>query len=151
MEKNSKQQLVNLLNAMCVDNDYELIDVHFLNSPPALKLVVYIDKPGGINIDDCVQFNKIVNGTTDLDDLIDSSYLLEVSSPGPQRPLRSISDFVQHKGKKVKIKLSVPYEGKRDVFVGQVESVKEDCINISDSGELYTIKYANIEKANLNL
>jgi ribosome maturation factor RimP len=77
--------------------------------------------------------------------------LLEVSSPGPQRPLRSISDFVQHKGKKVKIKLSVPYEGKRDVFVGQVESVKEDCINISDSGELYTIKYANIEKANLNL
>jgi ribosome maturation factor RimP len=51
----------------------------------------------------------------------------------------------------VKIKLSVPYEGKRDVFIGQVESVKEDHININDSGELYTIKYANIEKANLNL
>ena len=151
MEKDCKQQVVNLLNTVCINNSYELIDVHFLNSPPTLKLAIYIDKPGGINIDDCVEFNKIVNGTTDLDDLIGSSYLLEVSSPGPQRPLRSISDFVRHKGKKVKIKLSVPYEGKKDVFVGQVESVKEDHIDINDGGELYTIKYANIEKANLNL
>ena len=58
---------------------------------------------------------------------------------------------MRYKGKKVKIELSEPYEGKKNIFIGHVESVRKRYIEINDSGKLYAIEYKNIEKANLNL
>ena len=151
MKKNSKERIINLLDTACVNNGYELIDVQFLNLSSGFKLVVYIDKPNGIGIDDCVEFNNTIDKTDGFDELIGSPYSLEVSSPGPKRPLKSMSDFIRYQGKRVTIKLSEPHESKKNVFIGEIESVRKKQIGINDSGKLYTIEYRTIEKANLNL
>ena len=84
--------------------------------------------------------------------MIDSSYTLEVSSPGPKRPLKVLSDYVRFKGRKVKIKLLSPdVLSSKKVFVGTVEDVIGDKISINDSGKIFDIKFGNILKANLNL
>ena len=94
----------------------------------------------------------MINDSGELDNLINSSYTLEVSSPGPKRPLKILSDYVRFKGKKAKIKLiSLDKESSKKVFVGIIEDVIESKIIINDSGKMFHINFDNILKANLSL
>ena len=99
----------------------------------------------------CV-FNQLINESGGLDDYIDSSYTLEVSSPGPKRPLKNLSDYIRFEGKKARIKLSTPYEdSSKKVFVGVIEGVIGSKISINDSGKIFDICFDDILKANLDL
>mgnify|MGYP005635307887 FL=1 len=152
MDKRTVEQIKDFLNSICSKNNFSLVDVEVTDTSSELKLVVFIDKDGGVFIDDCIKFNDLINATQTLDELVPSSYILEVSSPGPKRPLKNLSDFVRYKGKKVRVKLSKKLEESlKNVLVGEIEKVEGSKISINDSGKCFIFDFSNILKANLNL
>ena len=89
-------------------------DVRFLKEGSQWYLRIFIDKPGGVSIDDCVNMTHAINGPLDEADPIEQAYLLEVSSPGVERELTRPEHFQSSIGKKVKIKTIRPIDAKRD-------------------------------------
>jgi|TARA_B100001029_G_C15058417_1_gene456287 ribosome maturation factor RimP len=87
MSENLREKLVNIIRKECETTEYKFVDLELSGGPSSLKLVIYIDKDKGINIDDCVKFNKVINDIDGFDDLFESSYVLEVSSPGTHQIL----------------------------------------------------------------
>ena len=87
-----------LLAPMMEQNQFELVDVEFVKEAGTWYLRAYIDKPGGITIDDCERISRALSDQLDEKNFIEESYILEVSSPGLGRPLRKEKDFVRSQG-----------------------------------------------------
>ncbi|EDY87494.1 conserved hypothetical protein [gamma proteobacterium HTCC5015] len=137
-----------LIEPVVQDLGYELVGVDFrANASPAV-LCVYIDRDEGVNIDDCAKISREVSAVLDVEDPITSAYNLEVSSPGLDRPLFRESDFVKYKGHLAKVKLSIPYEERRN-FKGQLNGVEDGMVLLIVDNEEYLLPYEQIEKANL--
>jgi ribosome maturation factor RimP len=98
---------------------FELVDVEFLKEGANWYLRVFIDKQGGIAIDDCQAVSEELSDKLDETDPIKQSYILEVSSPGLERPLKKDSDFEKYKGEEVEVKLFQPFEGKKS-YIGEL-------------------------------
>lgn len=97
------------------DLGLEIVDVEFVREHNEWYLRVYIDKEGGVTIDDCTSLSRVLSNKLDEIDPIDFSYYLEVSSPGIERPLKKDRDFERNVGKKIKIKLFEPIDGKKTI------------------------------------
>lgn len=122
-----------LVAPMADKYNYELVDVEFVKEAGNWHLRVYIDKEGGITIDDLTVINHELSDLMDVNDFIDESYILEVSSPGLLRPFKKPKDFVRNIGNDVELKLFSPMtweeKGKKYTdkeFVGVLESFDED-------------------------
>lgn len=114
---------------------YELVDVEFVKEGTNWCLRVFIDKPGGIGIDDCQAVSEKLSDKLDETDPIKQSYILEVSSPG-ERPLKKERDFERFKGEIVEVKLYMPLNGKK-VFEGELIGLVDDKVEIkTDEGAL---------------
>ena len=111
---------------------FEFADVEFLKEGAYWYLRVYIDKQGGIAIEDCQIVSEQLSDKLDEVDPIKQSYILEVSSPGLERPLKRDIDFVRFKGEQVEIKLFQPMNGKR-VFEGELIGLNENIVSIKSS------------------
>ena len=110
---------------------------------------VFVDKPGGVTLDDCSEVSRDIEGVLDLEDIIPSSYVLEVSSPGLERELYSIDDFVKFTGEKARMKTREPIDG-RKAFKGVITGVDGDSIVFEDRAVgSVTVPYSNVAKANL--
>ena len=107
---------------------FELVDVEFLKEGANWYLRVYIDKPGGIAIDDCQAVSEQLSDKLDAADPIKQSYMLEVSSPG-ERPLKKDRDYERFKGERVEIKLYQPLNG-RKVYEGELLGLVGDRVDI---------------------
>ena len=94
-----------LVLPMIEENKFELVDVEYVKEGGNWYLRVYIDKPGGINIDDCELISRALSDKLDEKDFIEDAYILEVSSPGLGRPLKKDKDFTRNMGEMVEIKL----------------------------------------------
>lgn len=118
-------------------NAFELVDVEFIKEGTNWYLRVYIDKVGGIMIDDCQIVSQELSGKLDEVDPIEQSYFLEVSSPGLERPLKKDKDFEKFKGELVEVKLFKPIENKK-VFEGELVGLVDNkiIINIGNSGTI---------------
>ena len=145
------QKLEKIISSVCISAGYELVEIDIARSKSGDKLTVYIDNLGKITIDDCVKVNNLIEQKTEIDNFFSNNYTLEVSSPGPKRPLKKIEDFYRYKGRKIKIVSSSFYENKKNIFVGEIEDIENNFIKINDSGKLYEINFSDIEKANLNI
>ena len=145
------QMLEKIISSVCISAGYELVEIDIARSKSGDKLTVYIDNLGKITIDDCVKVNNLIEQKTEIDSFFSNNYTLEVSSPGPKRPLKKIEDFYRYKGRKIKIVSSSFYENKKNIFVGEIEDIENNFIKINDSGKLYEINFSDIEKANLNI
>jgi ribosome maturation factor RimP len=110
-------------------NSFELVDVEFIKEGSNWYLRVYIDKPGGIVIEDCQTISEQLSEKLDDLDPIEQSYYLEVSSPGLERPLKKDKDFVKFKGELVEVKLFQPIEGKK-AFEGELIGLIDNKIGI---------------------
>jgi ribosome maturation factor RimP len=110
---------------------------------------VYIDKPGGVTIDECGDLSRDIEAVLDIEDLIPSSYVLEVSSPGLERELYSLDDFLKFTGNRVKVKTRADIQGRR-TFKGFIVGVADEEIRLDDgtAGEV-TIPHSEVAKANL--
>ncbi len=147
MKKNEK--LTELLSPCVEALGYELVGVEYHPNSVNALLRVYIDKEGGIELDDCVAVNQQVSGVLDVEDPISSKYTLEISSPGLDRPLFNLSDFERFIGSQVKIRLSRPIERQRN-FKGQIVAVNEYLITVEEAdGKQTELDFNFIEVARL--
>jgi ribosome maturation factor RimP len=120
MAKKKIEEIVTGFAAPIVDkNSFELVDVEFIKEGSNYFLRIYIDKPGGITIDDCKIVSEEISDVLDKEDPIVQKYFLEVSSPGLDRPLKKDSDFERFKGEMVEIKVFKPIDDKK-VFEGKL-------------------------------
>ena len=99
-----EQRTEQLVLPIIQSNKFELVDVEYVKEGGTWYLRAYIDKPGGITVDDCEIVNRALGDLLDREDFIEDSYILEVSSPGLGRPLKKEKDFVRSQGKEVEIR-----------------------------------------------
>lgn len=130
---------------------FELVDMEYQAADSRGILRLYIDRPGGgVTLDDCVMVSRQLGALLDVEDIIPFRYVLEVSSPGLNRPLKRPKDFFAHCGEKIKIKTRIPVDGRRR-FSGILQSYNEAdglLVLAADDG-CYTLDTANFAKCNL--
>ena len=119
--------------------DYELIDLEYKKEGPHWCLRLYIDKPGGITLDDCQEVSQRVGDMLDIKDPIPHNYFLEVSSVGLDRPLKKEEDFVRFKGRNVDLKLYRAIDGSKN-YTGELIGLDGDTIQIRVGGEILGFK-----------
>src|SRR5208282_3402833 len=116
---------------------------------PNAVLRIYIDKPGGITVGDCQSVSQQVGAVLDVEDLMDRSYTLEVSSPGLDRKLLKPADYQRFAGKLAKVELRGPRQGQRR-FQGRLLGIQDDKVQLdSGDGHVVELDFNEIEKANL--
>ncbi len=103
-----EQKTEQLITPILTELDYELVDVEFVREAGNWHLRAYIDKEGGITIDDLTEVNHRLSDLLDEHDFISESYILEVSSPGLLRPFKKPKDFLRNIGEDVEVKLFAP-------------------------------------------
>ena len=133
-----------LLKPMMEQHHFELVDVEFVKEAGNWFLRVYMDKPGGVTIDDCELVSRALSDRLDEEDFIVESYILEVSSPGLGRPLKKEKDFVRSQGQSVEVKLFRAMDHQKE-FTGILKSWDKDTITLEFEEEaVLTIDRANI-------
>ncbi|OFZ99638.1 MAG: ribosome maturation factor RimP [Betaproteobacteria bacterium RBG_19FT_COMBO_58_11] len=124
---------------------YEFVDLSLGNHGKYLQ--VFIDKPGGITVEDCVAVSNHLSRLLAVD--LDYEYdRLEVSSPGLDRPLKKETDIERFRGEKAQLKLRVPVDGRRNV-VGLLGELKNGILELEVDGAIQAFEWSNVDKARL--
>ncbi|MFH1655349.1 MAG: ribosome maturation factor RimP [Candidatus Omnitrophota bacterium] len=125
----------------------DLVDLHIYSGGKRINLKFLVDKPGGgISLDDCTKLNEDIGDLLDKENVIQESFLLEVSSPGLDRPLLTIKDFIRNKDKDVKIFLREPVEDRIEI-AGKIISAEDDIVVIKTEDKEIKIPIDKINKA----
>jgi ribosome maturation factor RimP len=128
-----------------------LVDIQYQWERGGWILRVLIDKKQGITLDDCARVSREFGQLLDVENTIPTSYRLEVSSAGLDRPLKKMEDFVRYTGRRVRIKTKDPVSGRRN-FKGDLLGCIEGKVMVKVEGsEVFTIPLSSILKANLEL
>lgn len=130
------------------ENGFELVDIEYVKEGSNWFLRVFVDKPGGIDIDDCGSISEYLSARLDENDPIPNAYFLEVSSPGAERPLKKPHDFVQALNKNVYIKTNDAISGHTE-FEGTLISYDEEQLVILSGRVKYTVPADKITLARL--
>jgi ribosome maturation factor RimP len=146
-----RKSLVNLwqlFEPVITGMGYELIEIEHFPSPKHGVLRLYIDKEGGVTIDDCSVVSQQISALIDVEDPVKGQFNLEISSPGMDRPLRRLKDFQRFTGSRVKLKTAMPLDGQRN-FTGQLLSADEDYVVIETDSEEISIPMDALDKARI--
>lgn len=111
-----EQRAAELLEPILEDMNFELVDVEYVKEAGTWYLRSYIDKPGGITVDDCEAVSRQYSDRLDQEDFIEDSYIMEVSSPGLDRPLKKDKDFERNLGREVEIRTYRPIEKEKEFY-----------------------------------
>ena len=133
------------------ENNFELVDVEYVKEAGTWYLRAYIDKEGGIAVDDCEVISRKLSDWLDKEDFIDDSYILEVSSPGLGRPLKKEKDYVRSMGREVEVRLYKAIDRQKE-FTGILKSYDKDTVTIEyEDGEPKTFERSEIALIRLAL
>ena len=121
------------------EHNFELWDVEYVKEAGTWYLRAYIDKEGGIAVDDCEVISRILSDWLDQTDFIEDSYILEVSSPGLGRPLKKDKDFDRNMGSEVEIRLYKAQNGSKE-FTGILKAYDKSAVTIDTGNEELTIE-----------
>ncbi len=132
------------------ENNFELVDVEYVKEAGTWYLRAYIDKEGGIAVDDCEVISRKLSDWLDKEDFIDDSYILEVSSPGLGRPLKKEKDYVRSIGKSIDVKLYKAIDKQKE-FTGILKENNEDQIVLTVEDQDITFEKNSIASARLSL
>ena len=133
------------------DAGLELVNVDITGTKRDLVVRVFIDKEGGVTIEDCSTVSRKIEDVLDADDFIPTRYVLEVSSPGIERELYSLADFVKFTGQLAKVKTKTAIDEQK-TFVGPITEVDGEKITIDDRTKgVVSFEYADVAKANLKI
>lgn len=127
---------------------FEVLAVELAGTPGQSVLRVYIDGPEGITVDDCAAASQQFSAILDVEDPIAGKYVLEVSSPGLDRPLTKAKHFQAVVGHEVRVRTSVAVEGRKR-FRGQLQGADSEGLDMVVDGEMYRIPLASVAKARL--
>jgi ribosome maturation factor RimP len=155
--EDTQKQVEELITPILDDLAYELVDLQMQQEGRTLALVIYIDKPGGVTLDDCVRVSREVGAIMEIEDPIKSAYRLEVSSPGLDRPLKKAADFERFAGKKAKLKSKEMIDpdqrgNKRKTFVGNLLGFEDGKVKLEltdKRGGVILVALDDLERANL--
>jgi ribosome maturation factor RimP len=129
----------------------ELVHIDIAGTKRDLVVRIYIDKDGGVTLDDCSRVSRGVEEVLDTEDIIPTRYVFEVSSPGIERELYSLADFVKFTGRLAKVKLKDAIGGQK-TLIGTIAEVSGETIVIEDrANDRVSISYPHVEKANLKI
>lgn len=130
-----EQKTEAILIPMVEKHGFELVDVEYVKEAGNWYLRAYIDKPGGIMVDDCELISRALSDILDEQDYIDEAYILEVSSPGLGRPLKKEKDFVRSMGKEIEIRTYRAIDRQKE-FIGILSAYDKESITIeTENGE----------------
>ena len=132
----------NLMQEMLEGTDFELVDVEYVKERD-WYLRVFVDKVGGIDLDDCQMLSEKLGEILDKDPIIESAYILEVSSPGIDRVLKKDKDFLREAGKKIDVTLYAPIDGKK-ILVGTLKARDENFLYLENFEPLPREKIAQV-------
>lgn len=135
-----------LIEPVVISMGFELWGIDYLSQGKHSRLVIYIDGPDGVTVDDCADVSRQVGAVLDVEDPIVGEYHLEVSSPGMDRPLFTLDHFKRYAGHIVALKLYGPFEGRRK-FQGLLAGTEGDEVLLQCDGEEYCFPVDGIEQA----
>ena len=141
-------EVFRLIEPVLEEMGIELVDVEYVTERGRPILRVYIDRHGGVTIDDCAAVSREIGDLIDINDALSGRYVLEVSSPGLNRPLKKEKDFVQAVGKKVRLKTVFPVDGRRN-YRGTLLSFENGNLFIELENGQVQLSFTDLEKANL--
>lgn len=136
-----------IIRPVLCDTDIELVGVVKLGGGKHAVLRVYIDKPGGITIDDISHVAREIDMVLGVE-MGEQPYTLEVSSPGVDRPLFTPKHFEQQVGKKIKVKMGMVRDNRKS-FVGVLQAATQEAITLLQDDQAFEFSYSDIDEANL--
>ncbi len=150
------EQIEKLIQPLLEDLDCELVDLEYQREQRGWVLRFFLDKVGGINLDDCAMASREISSLLDVENVITTAYSLEVSSPGIERPLKKPEDFKRFSGQLAKVKtldsIDPDASGKnRKTFIGTLSGLEGDDILLilKNTTDAIRIPLQQIDKANL--
>jgi ribosome maturation factor RimP len=144
-----RQKLLRMAEQAAMNQGLEIADIELLGKGKKL-LRVFIDKQDGVTLDDCERFSKSFGALMDIESPFTGSYTLEVSSPGLDRPLKTIDDFEKNKGKLARIITAEKIEN-QNFFLGRIAEVHDMNIRIVIGEHVIDIPFHTITKARLEI
>ncbi len=150
MDDEILQRVRTIAEPILSEEGMELLEVEYRRESRGWILRLYIDKQGGVTLDDCTRVSREVGRNLDVEDFIPSAYTLEISSPGLTRPLKTAKDFLRYRNRLVHVKTLSPVEN-RSHFSGRLLGISEKGIEIEADGQIFQILLSNVSKANLEV
>jgi ribosome maturation factor RimP len=144
----SSARLTHLLQPLVEDLGYEFVGLEHRSNPKSPSLVIYIDRPGGIAVEDCARVSREVAALLDVEDPIPGRYDLEVSSPGLDRPLFTLEQFKRFSGEVAQVSLFAPLDGRRK-FKGAILGIQDGKVRLDQDGTEVELDMGNIARARL--
>lgn len=147
-ERALQQRILSLAERVATSMGFEVVLLEIKGKGRAI-VRVYVDQPGGVTLDDCERFSRRFSVLLDVEDWIPFSFVLEISSPGLDRPLVKEEDFRRFSGRNAKVRTKTPVAGRRN-FKGKILGVSKDLLGLEIAPEQrIEIEISAIEKANL--
>ena len=143
-----QRQVEEVAESLVISEGMELVDLEYRREGPRWMLRLFIDKEGGVNVDDCARISRELGDLLDVKDLIPQSYVLEVSSPGLNRRIRKKEDFSRFAGQRVQLWLSSPKEGRKKIL-GYLVGVEGEEVVVRATEGRFSVPLKDIAKANL--
>ncbi|WP_041521671.1 ribosome maturation factor RimP [Gilvimarinus agarilyticus] len=143
-----EEQLFAMFAPVVAALECELWGVEYMTGTPTKVLRVYIDKEGGVALEDCEKVSRQISSLMDVEDPIAGEYNLEVSSPGMDRPLYTLEQFQRYIGEVIAVRLRVPFDGRRK-FKGKMIGIEDEDVVVVVDNEEYLLPVDSIEKANI--
>ena len=143
-----RERLIGLIEPLLARLGYELVELEQTSGRSRAQIRLFIDRPGGVGIEDCERVSREVAALLDVEDPIPTAYTLEVSSPGFDRVLRTAAHFERFVGSRVFIELKEPRQGRRR-YTGQLQSVNGRGIELEVDRQKVEIAFAEIARARL--
>ncbi len=144
-----REEVRQLAQPLAEDDGFELVDVELASLGRHRVIRVYLDKPGGVSVGDCARFSRRLSDCLDMNQTVAGSYHLEVSSPGLDRPLRTLAHVERFAGQRVTLATFEPVDGRRR-WEGALLGPREGRAGIrTDEGEEYWFEWAGVKSVRL--
>jgi ribosome maturation factor RimP len=143
-----REKLIALVEPLLLQLGYELVDLEYAPGRTQALLRVFIDRAEGVGLDDCERVSHEVSALLDVEDPVPTGYTLEVSSPGLDRVLRTLTHFQRFVGERVLVELRNPRAGRRR-YTGRLEALNGDGIELVVDGAMVSVPFAEIARARL--
>ena len=143
-----EQNLQEMLQDAVEDLGCELWGIECQRAGRFMTVRLFIDKEGGVTVDDCADVSRQVSAILDVEDPIADKYNLEVSSPGLDRPLFTLSQFERYIGQDIAVHLRIPVMERRK-WQGKLERIENDMVTLIVDGQEQVLVFGNIQKANV--
>ena len=143
-----EQKLQEMLQGAVEDLGFELWGIECQRAGRFMTVRLFIDKDGGVGVDDCADVSRQVSAILDVEDPIADKYNLEVSSPGLDRPLFTLEQFQRYVGEDIAVHLRIPVLDRRK-WQGKLEKIENDMLTLIVDGQEQVLIFGNIQKANV--